>query len=178
VLVAQKIAGLATRTGVIFDLGANIGLYSLVFAANRKTKVYAFEPFDEALRYLRRNIEDNRLTNIEVHPIVLSDRAGTCRFTFDTVTLCTSHISADGESGVEMPCSDLDSYMERHALPVPDVIKIDVEGADLPVLHGMERLLKRRQTRVFLEGACGTPKATSRPSRISKASDTRFGIWI
>lgn len=152
VAVAEKIAALSESDGVIYDLGANIGLYSLVFAANRRRRVYAFEPFSEPLRYLRRNIERNRLTNVEVHPIVLSDHAGTCRFTLDKVTLCTSHISADGEPGVDMPCSDLDSYMERLNLPVPDVIKIDVEGADMPIFQGMAGLLKRGRTRVFLEG--------------------------
>lgn len=152
VVTAQKVAALAGTNGMIYDLGANIGLYSLVFAANRQRRIYAFEPFSEPLGYLRRNIARNQLTNIEIHPMVLSDHAGTCRFTFDHVTWCTSHISADGEPGIEMACSDLDSYMKKMQLPVPDVIKIDVEGADLPILRGMEGLLKQRRTRIFLEG--------------------------
>jgi FkbM family methyltransferase len=152
IATARRIAALAPPAGVIYDLGANIGLYALVFAGNRQRTVHAFEPFPQALAYLHRNIARNHLTNIAVHAIVLSDHEGTCRFTGDDVTLCTSHISAEGEAGIDMPCSDLDAYMARQGLPVPDVIKMDIEGADMPILRGMERLLRLGRSRVFLEG--------------------------
>ncbi len=149
---ALAVAALADRTGVIYDLGANIGLYTVVFASDPNRRVFAFEPFDIPLGFLRRNVEINRLKNVDIHQIVLTDRQGTCRFTLDTVTLCTSHVSAEGEPGLEFPCSDLDSYRDSHDLPVPDVLKIDVEGADMPVLRGMRRLLEQHESYVFLEG--------------------------
>ncbi|MEQ1731139.1 MAG: FkbM family methyltransferase [Vicinamibacterales bacterium] len=150
--MALAVAALADRTGVIYDLGANIGLYTVVFASNPNRRVLAFEPFDIPLGFLRRNLEINRLKNVDIHQIVLTDHQGTCRFTLDTVTLCTSHVSAEGEPGVEFPCSDLDSYRDRHGLPTPDVLKIDVEGADMPLLRGMRRLLEQHESYVFLEG--------------------------
>src|SRR6185503_6986160 len=60
--IASKLASLVPENGVIYDLGANIGLYSLVFASNRKRVVHAFEPFEEALFGLRRNIQINQLS--------------------------------------------------------------------------------------------------------------------
>ena len=150
--MAARVAALADRTGVIYDLGANIGLYSVVFASDSRRRVLAFEPFEIPLGFLRRNIEINGLKNVEIHQVVLTDYEGTCRFTLDTVTLCTSHVSAEGEPGVEFPCCDLDTYRERHGLPTPDVLKIDVEGADMPLLRGMRRLLEQHESYVFLEG--------------------------
>jgi FkbM family methyltransferase len=149
---ATLLASYVPADGVIYDLGANIGLYSLAFAANRRNRVIAFEPFDAALKYLKRNISQNNLDNIEVHQIVLSDRKGTCRFTFDNVTTSTSHISSDEEQGAELPCSDLDTYVEEHKLPPPDLIKMDIEGADEPIFKGMENLLKTARPLVYLEG--------------------------
>src|SRR5437899_4721053 len=63
--IARKLASLVPPNGVIFDLGANIGLYSLVFAANRTRRVFSFEPFDDALVYLRKNIRLNQLQNVK-----------------------------------------------------------------------------------------------------------------
>lgn len=149
---ATLLASYVPADGVIYDVGANIGLYSLAFAANRKRRVVAFEPFDAALRFLERNVSQNNLDNIEIHRIVLSDRKGTCRFTLDNVTTSTSHISADDEQGIEMACCDLDTYVEENSLPMPDLIKMDIEGADELILRGMEKLLKTARPLVYLEG--------------------------
>lgn len=152
VTIALKLASLVPDDGVIYDLGANIGLYSLVFAANRRRVVHAFEPFDEALMGLRRNIEINRLSNIHVHPIVLTDHRGTCRFTIDSKLATTSHISAPGEEGRDFECSDLDSYIEKKKLAPPDLLKLDIEGSEQLVFNGMQNVLRQRRPYVFLEG--------------------------
>lgn len=173
--VASKLSSLVPPDGVIFDLGANIGLYSLVFAANRSRRVYSFEPFDKALVYLRDNIRLNQLTNVEIHPIVLSDGEGVCRFSLDTVTQSTSHISAEGEAGIELPCADLDSYMDKLNLPMPDLIKMDVEEADEAVLRGMKRLLHKRRTFIFVEG--GLRDGTGRIAAIDYLLGFGYSIW-
>jgi FkbM family methyltransferase len=152
VAIAKKLAALVSEDGVIYDLGANIGLYSLVFAANRKRVVHSFEPCEEALFGLRRNIEINQLTNIHVHPIVLTDHSGVCRFTTDGITATTSHISGEGEGGREFPCTDLDSYIEKMNLAQPDLLKLDIEGSEQLVFDGMQNVLLQKRPYVFLEG--------------------------
>ena len=150
--IALKLAALVDENGVIYDLGANIGLYSLVFASNRKRTVHAFEPFAEALFGLRRNIEMNQLGNIHVHPIVLTDHSGVCRFTTDGITATTSHISAANEGGREFPCTDLDSYIEKMQLAPPDLVKLDIEGSEQLIFDGMQKVLRQKRPYVFLEG--------------------------
>jgi FkbM family methyltransferase len=175
VQIASKLSNLVPRDGVIFDLGANIGLYSLVFASNRARRVHAFEPFDKALAYLHDNLRLNQLRNVEVHPIVLTDWRGVCRFSVDTVTQSTSHISAEDEPGIDLACSDLDSYMSNMNLPLPDLIKMDVEGADEAILRGMQRLLRQRRTYVFLEG--GLRDDSGRITAIDYLMGFDYSIW-
>jgi FkbM family methyltransferase len=148
---ARAIAG-ASPGPVIYDVGANIGLYSVIFAADPGRAVVSFEPSHLVLPYLRANIELNRLVNVHIEPIALSESAGRVPFTLDNVTTCTSHVSSRGEPGVEVACSDLDSLVEGGRWPAPDLIKLDVEGHDEPILRGMTRLLARRRPYVCLEG--------------------------
>jgi FkbM family methyltransferase len=173
--IARRLTGYVPEDAVIYDLGANIGLYSLVFAANRRRRVVAFEPFDQALVYLRHNIRENGFDNIEVHAVVVTDRTGTCRFTYDPVTLYTSHISAVDEQGVNLACIDLDSYVRDSGLPPPALVKIDVEGADLGVLAGMTRLLREHRPIVFLEG--GIRDARGRIEAVPRLRDMGYAIW-
>ncbi|HKO43357.1 MAG TPA: FkbM family methyltransferase [Pyrinomonadaceae bacterium] len=175
VRIAQQLAELAPADGVIYDIGANIGLYSIVFAANRKRRVYAFEPYDRALSYLRQNLDLNNLHNVHTCPVLLSDKVGSCRFTYDSLTLYTSHISAEGEPGVELPCTDLDSYVERMNMPLPDVVKLDIEGADEAVLAGMRKLLRQRRAHIFLEG--GLRDSEGRITAIDYLKDFGYSIW-
>lgn len=172
---AQAIAQNAPADGTIYDIGANIGLYTLVFGQNRRRHVVSFEPFDQALRYLRENLTLNNLTNVDVHSILLSDHVGECRFTLDEITMYTSHVSAPGEPGTDMPCADLDSYAEKEGLPQPDLVKMDVEGHDEAILRGMEGVLQRSRPVVYLEG--GLRDDNGRIGAITNLERLGYTIW-
>jgi FkbM family methyltransferase len=152
VAIALKLAELVPVDGVIYDIGANIGLYTLVFAGNRIRTIHSFEPGGMALSFLRKNVERNALRNVEIHPVALTDHSGTCKFALDEITTATSHIAGVNEFGEDVSCADLDSYVLDHRLPVPDLVKIDVEGHDVAVLRGMGDLLKERRPIIWLEG--------------------------
>jgi FkbM family methyltransferase len=178
--VVQKLAALVREDGVIYDLGANIGFYSLVFAANRKRVVHSFEPFDEALFGLRRNIEINGLSNITVHPVVLTDHSGWCRFSIDNITATTSHISAPDEAGKDLPCTDLDSYIEKMKLPQPDLVKLDIEGSEQLIFAGMQNVLRQKRPYIFLEGGVregGLNDVTGRIVAIDYLKGLGYSIW-
>lgn len=173
--MASLLASYVRPDGVIYDIGANIGLYTVVFAGNRTRKVISFEPSDTAYPYLQRNIAANALTNVDAHQIVLSDRAGTCRFTLDTITTATSHCSEVDEPGVELPCADLDSYIAKHRLLPPDLIKMDVEGHDQAVLRGMVTCLSRDRPAVFVEG--GLRAANGEIGAITFLQTVGYTVW-
>jgi FkbM family methyltransferase len=150
--IAGILAEYVPPGGVIYDVGANIGLYSIVFARNRTRRVVSFEPSAEALRFLKRNVEINDLHNVDVRQIVLSDHAGQCLFHIDDVTTATSHVCAPGEAGVELACADLDTYAGIHRLAPPDLIKLDVEGHEEAIIRGMAGTLRRHRPQIYLEG--------------------------
>jgi FkbM family methyltransferase len=136
---------------VVFDIGASIGLMT-VFAAAVATRgrVWAFEPDPKTVRRLTRNVRLNRLTNVEIVNWAVGEREGrTLLFTdgpggnAPTLRQQEGRIGAPSGS-VEVPVRSLDSAIRDKALPLPTVLKIDIEGAEILCLRGGEGLLGGR----------------------------------
>jgi hypothetical protein len=64
---------LSPQNGIVFDIGANVGLYSLLFSKYSK-QVYAFEPLPRNLKYLYEGIKNNNRSNVIIIPCAVSDR--------------------------------------------------------------------------------------------------------
>ncbi|HEX2023638.1 MAG TPA: FkbM family methyltransferase [Acidimicrobiales bacterium] len=146
---------------VCFDVGANIGLYSLGLSQlTPNGRVFAFEPSPGAFEWLRRNLTANGVTNVEAVHGAASDRVGTIAFhdvAFFTAGSFTaeegSYLDSEavGSTLVEVPCTTLDAFVESSGVERVDVLKIDVEGAELAVLEGAERTLAEHQPTVVME---------------------------
>jgi FkbM family methyltransferase len=125
---------------VVFDVGANIGYYTLL--ASRQVgpsgRVVAFEPSPRNISYLHRHLALNHATNVMLVPAGCSDRNGLAAF--DAGRDCaTGHLlepasHANGHRDL-VPTVALDEIVRESGL-VPDVLKIDVEGAEMLVLEG------------------------------------------
>jgi FkbM family methyltransferase len=138
----------------VLDIGAHVGFFALA-AAQRVGpggKVVAFEPSPATLRVLRHHVRLNRWDNrISVEASVVSDQAGSVTFyTFDdsmAASLSKENVEVlnvqrpELATPVEVPAVTLDEYCRSRGHR-PNVIKIDVEGAELRVLKGAERLLR------------------------------------
>jgi FkbM family methyltransferase len=140
---------------VFFDIGANIGQYTL-FAARRigaTGGVFAFEPHVGNVQSLLRNLVLNRLTErVKVLSCALNDREGFFDFNYIAwipgSSMSQLNERRDGEGRAFQPVfSELkyavtaDRLIESGAVRSPDLIKIDVDGNELLVLKGMSRLL-------------------------------------
>lgn len=134
---------------VVYDIGANVGSYTILTSVltGDSGNVYAFEPLPDNLQYLHRHIKLNNLHNIEVHEVAVWNKSGTVKFqgTSDRVT---SHISDEGS--IEVKTVSIDSLVFDGPLSPPDIIKIDVEGAETGVLEGAQKTLKKYQPSIFL----------------------------
>ena len=129
--------------GIVWDVGANVGFYTLL--ASKKAKhVYAFEPFPSNAAKLRRHLELNGIKNVTVVETAVSDRDGECTFT-NTETSTMNHLSDSGD-GLRVRVSTLDSV----DLPRPDFIKMDIEGEEVKALRGASRLLSQTRPKIFL----------------------------
>jgi FkbM family methyltransferase len=125
--------------GIFFDVGANVGYYSLL-AARRvgpRGRVVAFEPLARNVLFLERHLRLNRVANVTIVQAACSDHIGVDCFIEDlNPALGHLAISADERArGRRVESVTLDSVAERIGLR-PDMIKIDVEGAELRALRG------------------------------------------
>lgn len=148
----RAFANAVTPGSVVYDVGANVGIYSLLASlrVGPSGMVYAFEPMERNLRYLRRHVTLNNLQNCIVHEKAVCNTEGTRPFRAAALESSMARLSPDGE--ILVPSTTLDNcvYGEKPVRP-PDVIKIDVEGAELEVLQGSSRALAEFQPTIFLE---------------------------
>ena len=129
---------------VVFDIGANVGAYSLPIAKAAPTsRVFAFEPIPLNAALLNASRLVNRLANLRVEEKCVSDSSGTAYFSISTDSAYSSMIDTQRKSELErVQCEavSLSDFCTGTDTPAPQLIKIDVEGAELRVLDGAERL--------------------------------------
>lgn len=148
--------------GVLFDVGANIGIYSLL-AAHNGMRVYAFEPSPELADFLIDNIKLNEYEQeVIVVKEAVSNRTGITTFfpprkgnwgvgkifteKTDTVSGTKSLVSEP----IQVPTITLDDAAKRYGKP--DLIKVDIEGAEQLLLSVLPNLLMRHDApMLFIE---------------------------
>ncbi len=138
-------------SSAVIDVGANIGLSTILLARLAK-RVVAYEPSPPNLAFLRRNLELNGITNVEVRAAAVSSEPGTLRFHVAQFG-AGSHVVASGHvSGGTIPAVDVPAVMlDDEALPPIAFIKIDAEGHEPDVLAGARRLLARERPLIYTE---------------------------
>ncbi len=184
----------AVRPGaVVLDVGANVGSYTLLFAmwAGATGRVFAFEPAPEARDGLRMHVALNGLEGrVEIVAAAAAASVGTARVRIDGASGANAlaaglYHAAAGYIDVET--TTIDAFCERHRTR-PDVLKIDVEGAELDVLKGARRVLAQQDLQAFLEfhpsvwAARGvTPEGIraelARQGLVAEALDPSLDIW-
>jgi FkbM family methyltransferase len=136
-----------------FDVGANIGIYAAIAARHvgPEGSVHAFEPDPEALAAARSNCGRNGLENVHYHQTAIGATIGTARFVIgDSSTTSNLRDNATGQTR-EVPVTTLDQLRLDKTIPAPDVVMIDVEGAELDVLRGMQGVLRASRPALMIE---------------------------
>lgn len=137
---------------VFFDIGANIGLFSLIASdlVGKKGEIYSFEPTPETFRRLTENIQSNAFENIRPIQLGLSDSQGDMFFNVSEggYDAWNSFVKLDrleeNASTIKVKTDSLDSFIKDRNLASPiSLIKIDVEGWELNVFKGAIELLVR-----------------------------------
>jgi len=132
---------------VVFDLGANVGYYTLLAAKlARRGQVVAFEPEPKNAAFLRATVAANRCRNVAMHEVAVSAVAGTARFQFGRGT-GTGKLS--GEGTLEVKTITLDEFVSSSGLK-PTHLKIDVEGGEMEVFRGGAKTLASHRPTIFL----------------------------
>jgi FkbM family methyltransferase len=131
----------------VFDIGANVGYYTLLVAAalEGRGEVHAFEPCPRVFQWLARNAQLNGLSCVFLNQAALSDVDGHQRlflpadFAGTNASLMENFTAQDGF--VMTPTLRFDSYCRTKVTQPVDLIKIDAEGAELSVLYGAGDLI-------------------------------------
>lgn len=141
---------------VVWDVGASYGIYS-IFSAMMATKgkIYAFEPEASTHKMLIKNIKFNNLRNISTIQAALSDKKGEALlYRAESANIGTHSLTKRtdypvSKKGVIIKTLTGDGLLSDNGIESPNLIKIDVEGAEMNVLYGMRKILKSKELRVL-----------------------------
>ncbi|WP_018289983.1 FkbM family methyltransferase [Verrucomicrobium sp. 3C] len=129
----------AIRPGASYwDVGANVGFYTMLGSrlVGPGGRVVAIEPDPENANRLRAAVEKNGFRNVEVAEVALSSSEGVMALErHGAMSRLQAAQNVDGTAMVPVTVSTMEKLAERFG--VPDVVKIDVEGAEVDVLRGM-----------------------------------------
>jgi FkbM family methyltransferase len=145
----RLISSIIQPDSVFYDVGANVGFYSLLGAVlvGATGRVFAFEPLPRNLAYLRRHLALNRAVNVDVLELAVGEQDGVGSFT-DEATGCMGHLSEEG--AISVPVARLDSLVDSGRLLPPNYIKMDIEGAELSALRGARSCIRQYRPLIFL----------------------------
>jgi FkbM family methyltransferase len=139
---------------VLLDCGANVGMYTIWAAVTRKCRVYAFEPEAQNYAVLNRNIQLNDVaSSVRAYCMGLSDVAGLSVLNMDDMRIGGSNHSVGEALNFEHKpmrtqfvqgcyAGTIDELVAAHAMPVPNHIKIDVDGFEPKVIAGARATLR------------------------------------
>ena len=141
--------------GTFLDVGANFGLLSFGLAGRHGEAIdcHLFEPNARLVATIERSRKLYPHMRCTISSVAVSDQAGEVRFSLDDDQTGVSHIStADEPGGIMVQSITLDAYIAEKGLDRIDLLKLDVEGFELPALRGCEdSLRKRRIQAVYFE---------------------------
>ncbi|MFT6827463.1 MAG: FkbM family methyltransferase [Bacteroidia bacterium] len=151
------------KTKVFYDVGANVGLYSILAEkSNKKAQIYAFEPDPFINNRFLVNSEINGCTNISVFKVAIGDKRDSVKFYIpkENINTTTSSILKSQLSGfypgmdideIDVAVNSIDGLIEHEKFPIPDLIKLDVECNELNAFIGMNKLIENHKPIILAE---------------------------
>ncbi|MFH1066298.1 MAG: FkbM family methyltransferase [bacterium] len=135
---------------IVYDIGANVGFYTLLAAELTKPDghVFSFEPVPRNVGFLHRHLILNHVENATVFSAAVGRSRGETTFHVPANDFFTGKISPEGNLCVQVLKLD-DLCFHKEIFP-PNLIKIDVEGAEYDVLCGAEETLRAFMPTIFL----------------------------
>jgi FkbM family methyltransferase len=142
------------KAGVFVDVGAHIGKYTVALGKKigNRGKVISIEPETENFNLLKKNVNLNKLTNVFLQNTACAEQDGEAMLNIhkDQPTLHSFYINR-GPSQIRVKTVKLDTIIQNFKIDRVDLVKIDVEGAEIDVLRGASDILKQHHPRIIFE---------------------------
>lgn len=140
---------------VIFDIGANIGFYTLYFNEFSKEScdIRAFEPNPQTIEKIKFNLEINTANKVKVIPYGVSDEQKEMDFFVGDNLGEGTFVNINHQKrklNQTLKLTTLDTLWKQESIPKPDIIKIDIEGLELPALKGAIEMIKNTSKLVLV----------------------------
>jgi FkbM family methyltransferase len=155
--VVQALRDTVRPGSIAYDVGAHIGYMSMTLSrlVGPSGRVFSFEADPASIAVLERNIARNRLANVTVINSCVSNSTGTLRFAtfpqYSSVGRIHDAQTPDDARVIEVNAVSLDAFVFDLGHPAPDVIKVDVEGAEAQVIAGGRTVLAQKRPAVIAE---------------------------
>jgi FkbM family methyltransferase len=134
---------------VFYDIGANVGFYTMLASVlvGENGHIYSFEPSPDNLRNLKRHIQINHRTNCTLVEAAVSSVDGESGFD-PTANRSTGHLASTGR--IRVPTVTLDFLVRTEKFRPPNLMKIDIEGAERECLLGASSTIREFRPIIFL----------------------------
>lgn len=150
----KTITALVAGTDTVLDVGGNIGQHALLFAKYAK-KVYTVEPWPRMIERLRKHIAMNHLEKgVELIPFAASTQDEELTFSYPETGLSGTASTVVGReentAQIKVKAVRLDAYLTAKGVTKLDLIKLDIEGAELFALKGLESFLSASESPILI----------------------------
>lgn len=141
----------------VFDVGANVGFYCAISArlVGPDGKVVAFEPLPDNVRMIAHNASLNSFRHVSIQELALGKENGHTKFAVSSDPNWGMLASVGAPAGLvgerDVRVARLDSLIREGSVPRPDLMKIDVEGAEVDVLEGATETLTTARPILFID---------------------------
>jgi FkbM family methyltransferase len=146
----QRLISRNVKPGQVFyDVGANVGFFSLLAstAVTPAGCVIAFEPLPRNIALLRANLALNDVDNVRLHESAVADGSGSTLFSNDA---SPSMGRMAAQEGIRVATIAIDALVGSGEVPPPQVMKMDIEGAESLALAGARHTLMKHRPLIYL----------------------------
>ncbi len=178
---AKRMAKLAEYGGVLVDVGANLGFFSLLWASqNFRCKVFSFEASPRNIELLKQNIDCNAMGGqVTIYPVAVGHRPGKLDFEIGNITQTGwgGFTQNKTDKSIRVEVVTLDNALAE--IPQIDLLKIDIEGADFWAIQGCENLLRQgRVKEIWFEQNKPRARALGIPENASQDFLRSLGYFV
>lgn len=140
-----------------WDIGCNVGFMTVLgsLLVGKNGAVYSFDPVPNHTKLSEQNVRDNHFDHAKIFQMAISDKAGRARFAIAEIpaqsTLTEAGMTREGSTIIDVRTASVDGLIQEEGLRPPNVVKIDVEGAEVDVLNGMTQTLRNHRPIIILD---------------------------